>query len=175
MKRALALLLLVPAAGSAFAQSTSEPLGVRVRLAYGFSSSFNAGGKSRNIQGPEIGVALPIGTAFGQSLLLEPSFFGGGRIKHGSDDDADIYRLTLFAHHTFSQGLGFRAGIGYASASRARSAQFDGTSGLIFDFGTELPFSVKKFSKIATYVDVHGIVSSEKELSGFFFGVGAKL
>jgi len=175
MKRALALSLLVPIAGSAFAQSTSEPLGIKVRLSYGFSSKFHAGGKSRTIEGPEIGVALPVGTAFGQTLLLEPSFFGGGRIKKGSDDDADIYRLTLFAHHTFSQGLGVRAGVGYASASRARSGQFDGTSGLIFDFGTELPFSVKKFSKVATYVDLHGILSSEKQLSGFFLGVGAKL
>lgn len=175
MKRALALSLLLPLAASALAQKADEPLGIRVRIAYGFSSKFRAGGESRSIQGPEIGLALPVGTAFGQDLLLEPSYFGGGRLRHGSDDDADIYRLTLFAHRTLAKGLGVRAGIGYGSAARARSGQFDGTNGLIFDLGTEVPFRLKQLNSIATYVDVHGILSSEKELSGFFVGVGARL
>lgn len=172
MKRVILPLLLLSAAVPVFAQDT--PTGLRVRVAYGFTPTFDANGDSHHFAGPEIAVAIPVGTAFGQDLLLEPSFFGGGRLQHGKDDDSDVYRLSLFLHHTFSGGVGFRAGVGYAGSSRARGGGFEGKNGAIFDFGVDIPFSYKKLDKIAPFVDLHGIVGTERQLSGFFAGVGVK-
>lgn len=175
MKRVFALCALVAASAAALGQSTSGPLGIRVRLAYGFTPSFEANGSSRRMEGPEIAVAIPVGTAFGSDLLLEPSFYGGGRLRSGGDDDADVYRLTLLAHRTLARGIGVRAGVGYASASRSRARTFNGTSGVIFDFGGEFPFHLNQLRSISTFADVHAIFSGEKQLNGFFFGVGARL
>lgn len=176
MTRALLPLALLAAAASAPAQGKAHPVGVRVHLGYGFSSSFDKdGGGSGRIEGPEIGVALPVGTFLGQELLIEPSFFGGGRLRRGGDDDADIYRLTAFLHRTFARGIGGRAGVGFSSSSRARGGGFNGTSDVVFDFGIEVPFVFKKLQGIDPYIDVHAVFSPDERLSGFFLGVGTKL
>ena len=127
------------------------------------------------MEGPEIAVGIPVGAAFGSDLLLEPSFYGGGRLRKGGDDDADIYRLTLLAHRTLARGIGVRAGVGYASASRSRGRGFNGTSGAIFDVGAEFPFHLKPAGSVSTFVDVHGMFGTESELNGFFVGIGARL
>lgn len=174
MLRALLPFALVSAAALASAQS--DPIGVRVHIGYGFSSSFDkSSGGSARLEGPEIGVALPLGTFLGQELLIEPSYFGGGRFRKGGDDDADVYRLTAFLHRTFSRGIGGRIGVGYSGSSRARGGGFDGTSDVIFDFGVEIPFTYKKLTGIQPYVDIHAVFSGEERLSGFFLGVGTKL
>jgi hypothetical protein len=107
--------------------------------------------------------------------LLEPSFYGGGRLRHGGDDDADIYRITLLAHRTLARGVGVRAGIGYASAAKSRGGGFNGSSGAIFDVGAEFPFHVGILRSLSTFVDVHGMFGTERQLNGFFVGVGVRL
>lgn len=175
MIRALAPLALLAVASTTWAQA-SGPTGIRVHLGYGFSPSFdNAGGDSATLQGPEIGVAIPIGNFLGQELLLEPSFFGGGRLRSGDDSDSDVYRITAFLHRDFARGIGGRLGVGYSSSSRARGGGFDGTSGLVVDLGVEVPFQLRQLKGIQPYLDVHGVFSGEERLSGFFVGVGTKL
>lgn len=176
MKRAFVPLALLAVASSALAQGTRDPIGIRVRLAYGTSSSFSKSVGSAKLEGPEIGLAFPIGSFLGEELLLEPSFFGGGRTRKGADDDADVYRLTLFAHHTFGKNIGVRAGIGYSNSTRARGGGFGGVSDVIFDFGVEVPFKFVPLNSYSPFVDVHAVVAAdEKRLSGFFLGIGAKL
>ena len=174
MKRALVLLSLLSTA-PAFAQSTREEIGLRIHVAYGFTPSFRKdGGGSARMEGPEIGVAVPVGTFLKNDLLLEPSFFGGGRLRKGGDDDSDVYRLTVFAHRTLPRGVGVRAGIGYAVSTRARGGNFDGESSVIFDLGGEIPFSQKLLKGFSPYVDVHAIFG-KSQISGAFFGIGTKL
>lgn len=174
--RALLPLALLAAAASASAQGTRDPIGVRVHIGYGFSSGFDRlDGSSARVEGPEIGVAFPVGTFLGQELLLEPSYFGGGRGRKGGDDDSDIYRFTAFLHRTFARGIGGRAGVGFSSSSRARGGGFNGESGLIFDFGVEIPFTYSKLKGISPYVDLHAVIGTEDQLSGVFLGIGTKL
>ena len=174
MKRTLVLLSLL-AAVPALAQSTREETKLRIHVAYGFTSSFRKdGGGSARMEGPELGVAIPIGTFLKDDLLLEPSFFGGGRLRKGGDDDADVYRLTLFAHRTFARGVGVRAGLGYAVSTQARGGNFDGESSIIFDLGGEIPFSQKLLKGFSPYVDVHAIFG-KAQVSGAFFGIGTRL
>ena len=148
---------------------------MRVRVAYGFSPKFRTNDGRDSLQGPEIGIAIPVGRFPGGDLLLEPSFFGGGRLFHGSDNDGDVYRLTLFAHRTFGRGIGVRAGAGFGLGARGRSNNFDGTSDLIFDLGVEIPFRLELLKSVQPYVDVHNVFSGEKQLEGFFVGVGVRL
>jgi len=175
MKRVFALCALSAASAVAFGQSSDGPLGIRVRVAYGFTPSFRANGSDRRMEGPEIAIGVPVGTAFGSELLLEPSFYGAGRLRKGGDDDADMYRVTLLARRTFAKGIGVRAGIGYASAARSRARTFNGTSGAIFDVGADFPFHTNQLRSLSTFIDVHAIFGTEQELSGFFVGVGARL
>ena len=152
-----------------------KPLGFDVHIGYGFSPSFNANGGSHHLNGPEIGVAIPIGTFLNQGVALEPSVFGGGRIAHGSDDDSDVYRLTLFLRHAFARGVQVRAGLGYAVSTRARGRTFDGQGGIVGDVGVEIPFSLKLIGSVDPYLDVHGLLGSERRLGGFFVGLGVRL
>lgn len=174
MKRALVPLALLVAA-AAHGQSTSNSTGIHVHVGYGFSPDFDSSNGRRNLQGPEIGLALPLGSFAGQTVVLEPSFFGGGRFGHGQDNDSDVYRVTLFLRHQFQRGVTFRAGVGYSSSTQARGGNFDGTSDVIFDFGAEIPISYHRFYSYRPYLDVHGIGSPQAKLSGFFLGVGVKL
>ena len=176
MKRAFVPLVLLTVAASASAQSTYKPVGLQVHVGFGFSPSFQADGKSHTLNGPEIGVAIPVGTFAGNGILLEPSFFGGGRLYHGTDFDSDVYRLTLFAHRTFAQGVGARIGIGYSSSARARGHDTNGQNDVIFDLGVELPLRVQLLRTVAPYIDIHGIAAAQHNiLSGFFVGVGVKI
>ncbi len=149
--------------------------GFDLRIGYGFSPTFDAAGSSHHLNGPEFGLALPVGTLLHQELALEPSYFGGGRFAHGHDDDSDIYRVTFFLRHAFARGVRVRAGVGYAIASRARGRTFQGDSGVIGDVGVELPLRFDLIRAIEPYVDVHGIVGAERELGGFFVGLGLRI
>ena len=173
MKRALLPIAVLAIAASASAQR--EPLGFRVRIGYGFTPKFATKGERRDLSGPEVAVAIPVGTFAGGDVLLEPSFFGGGRLVHGGDNDGDVYRLTLFAHRYLARGIGVRAGLGFGLGARGRGGNFDGKSGLIFDVGVEIPFKQKLLRSAQTYADVHNVFSGEKQLEGFFVGVGVRL
>ena len=173
MTRTLLPLALFAVAGVASAQRA--PLGLRARIGYGVTPQFRTFGDRRNLSGPEIAFGIPIGRFAGGDVLLEPSFFGGGRLVSGGDNDGDVYRLTLFAHRTFGRGIGVRAGLGYGLSARGRGGNFDGKSDLIFDFGVEIPFKLNVLRSVETYADVHNVFSGEKQLEGFFVGVGFKL
>ena len=173
MKRVLLSLGLLVVAG--FAKAQRVPLGLRVRVGYGFSPNFQTDGGRKDLTGPEIAFAIPVGAFAGGDLLLEPSFFGGGRLVHGGDNDGDVYRLTLFAHRTLGRGIGVRAGVGFGLGARGRGGNFDGKSDLIFDLGVEIPFRLKVLKTAQTYADVHNVFSGESQLEGFFVGVGVHL
>ena len=173
MKRVLLPLALLGVVGNASAQR--EPLGLRIRLAYGVSPKFQTDGDRKDLTGPEIAFAFSVGTFKGGDVLLEPSFFGGGRLVSGGDNDGDVYRLSLFAHKTFGRGIGVRAGLGFGLSARGRGGNFDGKGDLIFDLGVEIPFQVKILKTAQTYADIHNVFSSENQLEGFFVGVGVRL
>ncbi len=176
MKRALLPLALLAAATPVLAQSGYKPLGFQVHIGYGASPSFDVNGKDRSMSGPEIGVAIPIGTFDGNGILLEPSYFAGAHFGKRGPGDADVYRLTLFAHRTFARGIGARVGVGYSNSAKASRGDYDGNSDVIFDFGVEIPFQFKLVQVVAPYVDVHGVVSGgAKQLSGFFVGLGVRV
>lgn len=171
--------LLVPALLAFCAVATAQNpspngVGVRVRLAYGFTPDFDKTGGSGRMEGPEIAVALPVTMFLGNEVLLEPSFFGGGRFRHGGDDDADVYRISALLRHQFASGFGLRAGVGFATSSNARGGGFKGKSAAIFDVGADFPLSVNRFQRFQPSIDVHGLFSDEKVLSGFFVGLGAR-
>lgn len=176
MKSAFVPLVLLAVAASAYAQSAPKPVGLQIHVGFGFTPSFQADGDSETMRGPEIGVAIPVGTFAGNGILLEPSFFGGGRLSHGTDFDSDVYRLTLFAHRTFAQGIGARIGVGYSNSARARGHHINGKSDVIFDLGLELPFRSHLLQTVAPYVDIHGVAAAQHNiLSGFFVGLGVKI
>lgn len=152
-----------------------KPLGFDFHLGYGFSPSFDANGSSHHLDGPEVGLAIPLGTFLNQGLAIEPSYFGGGRLAHGRDDDSDIYRVTLFLRHRFASNLRARLGVGYAVASRARGRTFGGESGVVGDLGFEIPFRFDLIRAVDPYVDVHGIVGARRELGGVFAGLGLRI
>lgn len=175
MKRAL-LPVALAAATFAHGQKGYKPIGLQVHIGYGVSGSFNADGESRTMSGPEIGVAFPIGNFGSTGILLEPSYFAGARFGSLDRGDADVYRLTLFAHRTFGQNIGVRLGVGYAVSGRARRGDYDGNSDVVFDLGVEIPFQFRLLRTVAPYVDVHGVVAaSEEQLSGFFVGLGLRV
>lgn len=175
MKLALLPLALLTFAGTVSAQSPRQPLGLRLRIGYGYSPKIQTVDDRKGIQGPELALAIPVGTFKGGDLLLEPSFFGGGRLVSSHDNDGDVYRLTLFAHRTFGRGIGVRAGVGFGLSVEGRSHNFDGKSDVIFDLGVEIPFQFKLLRSVQPYVDVHNVFASENQLEGFFVGVGVRL
>ncbi len=174
MKPALVLLAAL-AVAAAWGQGRDNPYGVRARIAYGFTPSFDTDGGSGTMQGPEVAVALPIGSFLKRQVLLEPSFYGGGRLRHGGDNDSDIYRLTAFLHGDFGRGIGGRVGVGFAAATRARGGGFGSTSDIVFDFGVEIPFAFQRIAKYQPYVDVHAVLSPTDRLNGYFAGIGLRL
>ena len=173
MKLAVLPLALFASLALAHAQGTTET-GLRIRVAYGVTPSFSTFGGHDSMKGPELAVALPLGNALGQGVWLEPSYFGGGRLVHGNDTDADVFRLTVFVRHPFRR-FAVRLGVGYAASGRPRGGNFDGQSGAVVDLGADIPFKVKLLKSVQPYVDVHNVFADAGALAGFFVGVGVKV
>lgn len=172
MKRAFVPLALLAVAASAAAQSAYKPTGIQLRVGYGFTPSFDAGGDSRSPSGPEFAAAFPLGTFAGSGVLLEPSYYAAGR----SHDGADVYRLTLFLHRTFAQGIAGRIGVGYSNSGRPHGVDYDGRSDLIFDIGVEYPLAFRRVQAVVPYVDVHGVIPAQhNQLAGVFVGLGVRI
>src|ERR1019366_7727284 len=122
MRLRICLVLLLTAPFLSRAQSI---LGVGVRAGYTFSGSFTGrSGNSGSLQGPEVGLDVPIGLPLpisglgGLQFNFSPSLFAATGGWSGTDFQGNVYRLLASARLSIpGSPLYVRLGAGYAYAS----------------------------------------------------------
>ena len=162
-----------PAAPAGPVAAPSEKLGVSVRVSYGFSGDIRVTtGGNKRLEGPEIAFGFPVVSVGRLDLALEPSVFFGGRLRHGSDIDGDVYRILFTAKHPIGgQGLYLRAGGGFAQVS-SRSGDYDGKSGAVGELGFGFPIS-GILQSYKPNLEFRLISANAGQLRGAFFGITA--
>lgn len=145
--------------------------GLKARVGYAFSGEFRRNdGKSTTIQGPELALIFPVLSLKKIDVTLEPSLFGGGRLRSGSgDDDGDVYRLIAVANVRGEKGTYLRLGAGYSQVN-SRSQNFASASGLVGVFG--LGFPVKGFlDKFRPNFEVNYFQANAGQLRALSIGI----
>lgn len=164
--RLLSLALLTAASTPAWSQT-----GVRLRVGYGSSGDYRlrSGGVAR-VEGPEIALVFPLTSANGFSLALEPSIFGGGRLRRGGDADADVYRFLLTGRKTLGASRAYATfGVGFAHSS-LRGGAASGASGVVGQVGAGLPIS-GFLARFRPTVEVNYFLADNGQLRGLFLGL----
>jgi hypothetical protein len=124
LRQAFLLVLLIPA--TCGAQSL---MGIGVRAGYTVSSSFTGkSGLSGSLQGPEVGVDIPIGLPLpinglgGLQFNISPSFFSATGGWGGSPVQGNVYRFVGTARFSPpGSPVYFRIGAGFAYAAATQS------------------------------------------------------
>ncbi len=147
----------------------------RIRIGYGISPDFDlrAGGQG-HLEGPEIGLDLPILNFEGIGVCLSPSIFMGGRLRHGSDTDGNIYRFMATANHTLGGNIGGKVGVGLAH-SEPRNREFDSKNGVIGQVGLSTSLTSGFLSHLTPRVELNYYFSNSNQLRGFFLGLSGGL
>lgn len=106
------------------------------KLGYYFGSSFAGTGETGTVrlQGPEIGVEIPIlNLPTGLlSVSLNPSVVFGGGFSHGGDNDGQLYRVLGRAKTGIPMtGLYAFAGLGIEWGAQRGTTTFNTNSGLV--------------------------------------------
>ncbi len=151
-----------------------NPLGTRLHVGYTTSGNFqDRGHHSVHLEGPEIGIDLPFQTLPFVTLHITPSVFFGGRLRHGSDTDGEVYRLMITAEHGIAEGIRARVGVGVAS-TQPRAHEFDGDTGAYVLVGFGLPIGGMGKTFHAS-LDVNLLTASSGQHRGWFVGVSGNL
>lgn len=163
---------------TAFAQLpgiSPTPLKLRVSLGYGVSGEFrNRLGNTVHLEGPYLGLELPLTALFGTDVALGASVFGGGRSRSGNDSDADVYRFVVTARRQFGGGMFAKAGVGFAH-SAPRGDFFASASGTVYTVGIGMPISGGFLRRVTPNLELNFFGSNHAQLGGLFFGITAGL
>lgn len=151
-----------------------NPLSTRIHVGYTTSGNFDDGkGHSVHLEGPDIGIDLPFQSFPLITLHVTPSVLLGGRLRHGSDTDGEVYRLMVTAEHGVLEGFRFRAGVGYAT-TQPRVHEFRGDSDVLAMIGAGIPISGIGKTLHAT-LDVNLYTSHSGQHRGIFVGLSGNL
>lgn len=170
-----ALLLAVPSARAAAEDSpiqSPNPLKVRVHLGYGISGEFrNRNNDLIRLEGPVVGLELPLSSMAQTDIALNASFFGGGRIRSGNDSDADVYRFVVTARRPLTSSMYGKVGLGFAHSSPRSRQNFGGASGSVAVFGLGGPIGGGFLRRFTPNFEVNVFASPSAQLRGIFFGI----
>jgi hypothetical protein len=177
MRLRICLVLLLTAPFLSRAQSI---LGVGVRAGYTFSGSFTGmSGNSGSLQGPEVGLDVPIGLPLpisglgGLQFNFSPSLFAATGGWSGTDFQGNVYRLLASARLSIpGSPLYVRLGAGYAYASASHG---DFTSQSAYE--TQLGLGVgilNNLPAVKVSADLTYHQSSLVQVRGWTIGLSAK-
>ena len=160
-------MLLVSAAAMAQVPNVTK---FRLTAGYGWSGNFDdKNGKSVSVNGPVLGLEYPLVSAFRFDSALGVSYFGGGRLRSGSDADADIWRFTALARAEIpGAGVFAKGGIGYSILKGRGNVGDD--NGAILQLGVEIPLAKGYAQRVAPQIDLY-YVAGKSGLSGFVIGL----
>jgi hypothetical protein len=160
------------AATCAVAASASDVIGVRLKLGYHFTQSFELkNGSTGNLQGPEVAADFPLTKYPGLQLYVTPSIMFGGKLTHGSDVDGTIYRFMVTARQTLNKdGLFGALGIGAAHSESRGTNEFRDANSFVTSacLGTPLKF---KLGGIGLNLEGTYYFSTKDQFRGFTIGV----
>ena len=173
-------LLVTVAIASTTACHAQSLLGIGVRAGYTISGDFTGkSGTSGSLQGPELGLDVPIGLPLpisglgGVQFSLSPSLFASGGGGSGADFRGNVYRLLANARLALpASPIYVRAGAGYSYASSAdgefnSQAAFESQLGLGVGIINNLP-AVKIYAEITYHA------SNLAQVRGWTLGLAAK-
>ncbi|HLK15033.1 MAG TPA: hypothetical protein VKT78_09520 [Fimbriimonadaceae bacterium] len=176
MKRvhAVPLLFILPCVAGAQALS-----GATIRAGYTVSSSFtDRNGFSGSLEGPEVGLDLPIGLPLpvsglgGLQFALSPSFMSGTGGFSGSPERGNVYRLIGTARLAPpGSPVYIRFGTGYAYAADTQS-QFTSQSAYEAQFGVGMSLTKLPVLNLSAEILYHQ--SSVAQVRGWTFGLSAR-
>lgn len=177
MRLRLCFLLLVVAPAICRAQSL---LGIGVRAGYTVSGSFTGkSGGSGALQGPEVGLDVPIGLPLpisglgGLQFNFSPSLFAATGGWSGADFQGNVYRLLATARLSIpASPIYVRVGAGYAYAS-ASHGDFSSQSA----YETQLGLGVgilNRLPMVKISADITYHQSSLVQVRGWTIGLSAR-
>jgi len=177
MRPRLCLILLLVTPAICRAQSL---LGIGVRAGYTFSGSFpGKSGGSGTLQGPEVGVDVPIGLPLpisgvgGLQFNFSPSLFAATGGWSGSDFQGNVYRLLATARLSIpGSPLYVRVGAGFAYAS-ATQGDFRSQSAYETQLGLGVGV-INNLPALKIYADITYHQSSLVQVRGWTIGLSAK-
>lgn len=159
------------AATCAVAASATDVIGVRLKVGYHFSQSFELkDGSSGHLEGPEVAADFPLTKLPGIQLYATPSVMFGGKLTHGSDVDGTIYRFMLTARQTLNKdGLYGALGIGAAHSETRGLNDFKDANSFVssVSLGTPLKF---KLAGIGVSLEGTYYYSTKDQFRGFTIG-----
>jgi len=141
----------------------------RLTVGYGFGNKFDdKNGDSVSLQGPVIGVEVPIVSSFKFDTSVSASWFAGGRLRKGSDPDADVWRFAALARTPIpGTPLFAKGGIGYAFQSGR--GQVGDEKGATFQIGVVIPLTSGYTQRVVPTVDAY-YVAGKGGRGGFVVG-----
>ena len=179
MQRTLLLTAFAVLASSASAQVIrGGPLGVedikyRIFVGGGQTDSFtNNAAQSVRLQGPEIGIDLPLQrpVSGGPILMFTPSVLLGGQLSSGGDADGYVYRALIGMFTPLgAKGFYTRFCIGWSFA-QSRGHQFGDESGFAPKYTLGYGLSMGDRAPVTATLELSYHNASESVLSGFSFG-----
>ena len=152
----------------------SDIIGIRVKLGYHFSNSFELkNGNGGSMQGPDIGLDFPMFKFPGVQLYASPSVMLGGKLSHGGDIDGQIYRFMLSARQTLTkEGIFGSVGAGVAHSQSRGKNEFRSETGFLSNITLGVPLKFK-FLGITPNFEGSYYFSSQDQFRGFTIGLSA--
>ena len=151
---------------------TPNPFKLRVSAGYGFSPEFrNRSNQNVRLEGPYLGIELPVTALLGFDVALGASAFFGGRMKSGPDADAEVYRFVATARKAFGSGTYIKGGIGFAHSSPRGNSNLDGASGTVLNFGIGTPLASGMLRRVTPNLELNIFASNHAQLRGAFIGL----
>lgn len=160
------------AATCAVAASASDVIGVRLKVGYHFTQSFELkDGSNGHLEGPEVAADFPLAKYPGIQLYATPSIMFGGKLTHGSDVDGTIYRFMVTARQTLNRdGLYGTFGVGAAHSESRGTNEFRDANSFVtsVSLGTPLKF---KLAGIGLSLEGTYYFSTKDQFRGITIGV----
>jgi hypothetical protein len=171
MKTKTSLILAIAVVSAAASAQVGGVSGIRVKAGYGWSGNItDSGGARRKLQGPEVGVEIPVQRlplvefAIGVDVLL------GGQLSRGSDLDGNVYRFLGIARaHIPGTNMSAWLGAGWATA-QSRGGQFGAFNGAITQIGLAIPLGAIIPTMVPT-LEVAATMGGKSGLNGVSVGL----
>jgi hypothetical protein len=175
MTRIVTRLAILGLALATVGTAQAQLLGIRARVGYHWSSSFNLrDGSSGTLQGPEFGADLPLTNLAGIGIFASPSIVMGGQLVSGGDTDGNVYRFMVSARKQINfTGLYGQIGVGVGHTEARGDDSFRSQSGFITSFTVGTPISLTFIPGIKPNLEGTYFTSDRGQLRGITLGLSA--